>query len=54
MTRDTDLADRIEAHAQAVACPRHVPSMRGCAYRDGEPCVCRVEVEKSARREGEG
>jgi hypothetical protein len=33
---------RIEAHAWATRCERHMPHMHGCAWRDNRPCDCRT------------
>jgi len=30
--------------AYAIHCTRHLPHIRGCAYSDRTPCLCRAEV----------
>lgn len=37
-------SDVVEAHAYAVACPRHLPHMRCCAWQHNKPCSCRATV----------
>lgn len=39
--RSVPPAARVEAYATATLCPRHIPTMRACAYQDGSPCTCR-------------
>lgn len=41
----SDPAAYVEGLAKAARCPRHLPHMRACAYRDGEPCRCREMME---------